>query len=333
MDFKKVFGQLFGGSKTSSTPPTKNSLNPMEFRRLMDEAGLSSYTESILAIAANSIRLDCKFVDEKSIAVGASKLLGLPDLPPEIEWPWSNLGEAKYDDIRAKYSEKLKDIGVTSSFNTAKTPLCFLAQIRLEDIASLDTENKLPHTGMLYFFYDAANQPIPAEDPTGWRVIYYNGDLGCLQRTSAPPELPDRVRYNARSITARNELTLPDIEHHSFIQIGMPAKDLDKYCNELERWGLYDDRVIHRLLGWPDLIQGDVFYDLCHDIDDISYSDPQMIPKADEWTLLFQMDSVDNGKGDLDPMWGDAGRLYFCINKDELSRCDFSNVWVVEQCG
>jgi uncharacterized protein YwqG len=49
--------------------------------------------------------------------------------------------------------------------------------------------------------------------------------------------------------------------------------------------------------------------------------------KAD-WLLLLQLDSDD----DADMMWGDAGRLYFWINKNDLARRDFSKVWMILQC-
>ena len=54
------------------------------------------------------------------------------------------------------------DLGASKFFGTPTIPgawleeldenLIFLAQIRLEDIAELDKEKRLPHTGYLYFF-------------------------------------------------------------------------------------------------------------------------------------------------------------------------------------
>lgn len=58
------------------------------------------------------------------------------------------------------------DLGASKFFGTPTIPgdwleeldenLLFLAQIRLADIAELDKENRLPHTGYLYFFVDSA---------------------------------------------------------------------------------------------------------------------------------------------------------------------------------
>lgn len=46
----------------------------------------------------------------------------------------------------------------------------FFAQIRLSDIAKLDTENKLPHTGYLYLFLDVEMYPYQA------MAYYYDGE-------------------------------------------------------------------------------------------------------------------------------------------------------------
>ena len=46
----------------------------------------------------------------------------------------------------------------------------FFAQIRLADIAKLDTENKLPHTGYLYLFLDVEMYPYQV------LTYYYNGE-------------------------------------------------------------------------------------------------------------------------------------------------------------
>lgn len=59
--------------------------------------------------------------------------------------------------------------------------LTFICQINLEDIARYDTENRLPHTGFLYFFAaldyflgdtDAPNGPIGYWPEEMFRVIY-----------------------------------------------------------------------------------------------------------------------------------------------------------------
>ena len=55
---------------------------------------------------------------------GASHWWGFPDLPESLDWPCNDEGEL----------------------------LTFICQIRLEEIAELDTEGLLPHRGMIWFF-------------------------------------------------------------------------------------------------------------------------------------------------------------------------------------
>ncbi len=64
---------------------------------------------------------------------GCSKMWGFPDLPDDLEYP-----EVEFEEDGKLFYD----------------PLTFVCQICLEDIAALDTENQLPHEGMLYFFAD-----------------------------------------------------------------------------------------------------------------------------------------------------------------------------------
>lgn len=79
---------------------------------------------------------------EENYDLLASKLFGAPVFP--LEW-------------KDKYTEFMDDI-------------VFFGQIRLSDIAHLDTENRLPHTGYLYFILDTELFPY-----TGW-AEYYDGE-------------------------------------------------------------------------------------------------------------------------------------------------------------
>ena len=69
------------------------------------KAGLSRVIKDIDLLAQSSIRLFTTPAKEGALAKGASKLGGMPDLPPGFEWPqWKKL------------------------------PQSFIAQIRLEDV-------------------------------------------------------------------------------------------------------------------------------------------------------------------------------------------------------
>ena len=73
-----------------------------------------------------------------------SKWWGDPDMPENMQFP---------------------TIEVSEDGETFDYPLTFICQINCEDIAPFDTENRLPHEGMLYFFA-AIDKWLGYESPT-----------------------------------------------------------------------------------------------------------------------------------------------------------------------
>ena len=71
--------------------------------------------------------------------------------------------------ITLKKAEGAHDLGTSKFFGAPALPegwadrfsddVIFFAQLRLADIAALDTENRLPHTGYLYLFLDVEMYP------------------------------------------------------------------------------------------------------------------------------------------------------------------------------
>ena len=78
-----------------------------------------------------------------------SKWWGDPDMPENMQYP---------------------TMTVTEDGETYDYPLTFVCQINCEDIAAYDTENMLPHEGMLYFFAaidDYTGYESPVCNPVG----------------------------------------------------------------------------------------------------------------------------------------------------------------------
>ena len=84
--------------------------------------------------------------------------------------------------IHIKKADRVYDLGTSKFFGTPTVPSAwetdfdedeiFFCQIRLRDIAALDTENRLPHTGYLYVFLYTrnGNRDLMAD------VRYYDGE-------------------------------------------------------------------------------------------------------------------------------------------------------------
>ena len=53
-------------------------------------------------------------------------------------------------------------------------------------------------------------------------------------------------------------------------------------------------------------------------------------PSVRDWQLLFQLDTV--ASGDFELMFGDCGRIYFYIRREDLQARRFDRVWLILQC-
>lgn len=82
------------------------------------------------------------------------------------------------------------------------------------------------------------------------------------------------------------------------------------------------EQTTHRIDGHPDMIQGDMYLQ-CQLVtnglycgDATAYNHPlrkELEAHGKDWHLLLQLDSEE----DLGYMWGDSGKLYFWIRKED----------------
>ena len=279
-------------------------------RMEIEEAGLGRVAGDLEAMMMPSIRINATVAAEGVLKPGSSKLGGIPDLPEGGAWPDCN-----------------------------GLPMSLLAQLRLQDVAPLDLDKRLPKSGMLYFFYNAREQRwgYDPKDRGHWKVIYYNGDLARLQPAARLDELPEHTCFRECGVAFTNELTLPSWQSRDVERMNLSEKERDVLIQLLDGPG-GEWWVIHRLLGHPAEIQGDMKL-ACqlasHWIyvgNSEGYADPRgasLEAGADDWQLLLQIDSDEDGLG---TMWGDRGRVYFWIRQQDLKEHDFGNTWLKLQC-
>ncbi len=250
-----------------------------------------------------------------------SKFGGKPAVPAGFEWPYF---EAK------SYDGEM-----------ANRPLSFLCQINLEEISAYDKENLLPNTGMLLFFYEQGSMRWgfdPADK--GCSHVYYFNDVSKLDFADFPNDLKDeyKIKEYDLSFSARNSYpSFDEFDCYSDIDC-----DWDTYDEAVEKRGYEINSERNKLLGYADLIQGEILTECerttrglyCGDAE--SYQNtPDDIKKdikksATDWILLFQMSSIQDEEYEL--MFGDLGNLYFYIRKQDLKECNFDKVWLVLQC-
>jgi len=274
-----------------------------------DAAGLSRVSDQLLSLARMSIRFVTTKSDDSEIPIGSSKIGGNPDLPQNSRFPeWNS------------------------------SPLAFLVQINLEEIAFFRTSSELPPSGLLSFFYhDSQPWGYDPKDEGGWRVVF-SEDMTDLHRVSLPDALPEEARFGAGTLSFFEELTLPPREFMVFRDLALTEQEERTYADFLERIEPDTNHLINRILGYPDPIQGDMHLEcqmVSHGIyfgDGKGRSRPgynELRPGAKDWRLLLQLDSEEQNSR---MMWGDVGRVYFSMHKDALRNKEFEKAWLVLQC-
>jgi uncharacterized protein YwqG len=218
-------------------------------------------------------------------------------------------------------------------------PLDFLAMVRLADVASHAAQLDLPDRGVLLFFYDVerCQGSFWPEARGGWQVIYVPDEADLVVIADRPEPSHGFV---PATLVFQEQYSLP-----ADIRAETHDEDLCVYGNaEYERvhgallGGSTTDQVIHQLRGVPQEVQHGLFHQCrlasngvdCGHPDDAK--DPRvtaLAPGAKDWRLLLQLDTDEKGPGWI---WGDIGRLYYCLHQDDLASRRFDRGWCVEQC-
>lgn len=285
---------------------------------------MDTLTQTLKRLTKPAIRL--KFTGEPPSTPGASRFGGAPDVPADFNWP--RFTTNTYDDEEVK-----------------PRPLAFLAQFDCARFAPLDPDGLLPHAGLLSFFYELGSQRwgFDPADRGSARAFWFK-DGAALSPAPFPEDLEEDFRLPAIGVAMTEETSWPDYEDLAAImKVREPASDFfDAYMAARRELGLEDSGNRSKLLGWPDLIQGNACFD-CEMAargfylgGDRDVPPPQVRQEVwesavESWQLLFQLDTVE--RDDFQLMFGDCGRVYFYVRKDDLRAGQFDRVWLVLQCG
>jgi uncharacterized protein YwqG len=276
-----------------------------QLKQLFSKNNLSEYWTFFEPILKSTIRLETTKIDESAIPIGQSKIGGSPDLPSDISW-----------------------------FDDNGYPLSFVAQINCSEASTTDLEKRLPSHGILYFFFDQNQEAwgyIP-EHKNGFKV-FYSAQEGHLERKTSPSLLSPENFFGTYKIEFQPEISLPYWEY-DFLVKNLPPDILQIYSSMA--FQLRKERI-NKLLGHSDTLQYPMestceWVSLGHKEAEMSKIDANALndtlKNKMDWTLLLQIDS----NTDIGMLWGDMGKLYFWIKKDDLAQQKFENSWVILQC-
>lgn len=237
-----------------------------------------------------------------------TRLGGVPLLAPGAAWPVSPSGN----------------------------PQSFLGQLNTDEVNARLGAEILPPSTVLGFFYDWQEQRwgFDPDDAGHWAVA------ATPLRDAAPVAIESEEWFTAHALAGALVRTVPGIDEppvdavHGELHWWQRRDRVVDFYDALEN----DDEVpLHRVLGWPDLVQGPMQLECQLAANGVHHGNPAgregalveaLTPGAPDWTLLWQIDTDD----EMDWTWGDAGRLYYWIRRQDLAAGDFSRVWLVLQC-
>jgi uncharacterized protein YwqG len=199
------------------------------WREKFEANGLAEYIAPFSKLTKPGFTLE-KEDAAGTLAPGASKFGGAPDLPRDTEIP-SKDGK----------------------------PLTLIAQLNLADAALAGNTRLLPGSGVLSFFYEIEEQPWGGEDDdrSGWKVLYFENPEE-LERREVPEEV--MLPEFAASFREQESLDTDTI-------IGM---DFDDDTGEAIFELLEEGAPHHRVLGHPFAVQNPVFPEIAHYCDGIT---------------------------------------------------------------
>ena len=263
--------------------------------------------------------------NKEKLPKGTSKIGGKPDLPKDFQWFYYN-GE--------DYKKRVEN-----------RPLSFLMQINCEEVHKYDKESLLPEKGMLYFFYELFTMTwgFSPQDRGSAKVFYYDGEIEDLVPADFPEDMEKDciIPESKINFESMNDYPIDFLDYYdpddSDEEMDRKEKEFEK---ELEELGYKADTT--KLLGHPELIQGE-YWEECEGVagKNIYYGSAPIKYGSDEvkksikenakdWILLMQMSELEIG--DYGLYFGDSGKIYFNIRKEDLKNKNFDDVWLILQC-
>ena len=263
--------------------------------------------------------------NKEKLPKGTSKIWGKPDLPKDFQWFYYN-------------GEDYKKI-------VENRPLSFLMQINCEEVHKYDKESLLPEKGMLYFFYELFTMTwgFSPQDRGSAKFFYYDGEIEDLVPADFPEDMEEDciIPESKINFESMNDYPIDFLDYYdpddSDEEMDRKEKEFEK---ELEELGYKTDTT--KLLGHPELIQGE-YWEECEGVarKNIYYGSAPIKYGSDEvkksikenakdWILLMQMSELEIG--DYGLYFGDSGKIYFNIRKEDLKNKNFDNVWLTLQC-
>jgi len=329
-----------------------------ELEQRLTDAGLARVATKLALLGRETVRLTATQFEEEP----TSRLGGRPNLAADVTWPeWGEepLPFVAQLDLAAIPEIKGLDLpraGALYFFSGVLRP----TRDRKERIGRNPATGeviKIPARKVPKSRAAAAAKSGPRRN---FRVLYSAEGLAKLPLHDFPDELEDEYRYKGVRLEAgKAELSMPFPNDPAVSPLCVKGEEEEQYLSFFRQWmesreamgGSDGGRVgEHAVGGYPEYIQHDprlraelITTGLYSRIEGrgpnpltgesiTSKEDEPLLEKAEaamqEWQSLFLVDSEESA----DIFWGDMGRLYYLIRRDDLQKRAFENVWMEFDC-
>lgn len=302
-----------GYSSAITATNNKPLNNTDDLQQVFTELGLTRVARQLRQYLIPEIRFNGS-AEKGKPTIGMSRIGGRPDLASLEMWP--------------KYK---------------KSPMVFVAQFNLAELAAITAHSFLPKTGLLSLFIKEDEDMgegaigIPYDNVKGdaWKIIY-QPDMTSLITLNPPSYLPPLA------ITAIDfqliERVLPAFDSAAIAALHLTTDEMEGYLQLLERVNGDEETYYHegyQLLGYPHTFQGNDLELYCQLMSEGKdpYEYPQdpadmelLTEKASHWRLLLQI-----GSGNTALELGEFV-LYLFIHEEDAKQGLFDNVWLACQC-
>ncbi|TYR37517.1 DUF1963 domain-containing protein [Sphingobacterium phlebotomi] len=266
---------------------------------IIKEHKLGRYKKVLLSLVKRTVGFN-QTQAEDYIEIGNHRFGGRPDLPQDIAFPTFH---DKHENKQFHYE--------------------FIAQINCEQIAHL--QDYLPCTGSLFFFFKSI-QLFGFDNNDLAHVIYIedNSTLASGKRFKLQEEdffeLIDGeyAPYKAEAFVSVSAPSFYAHHQNTYLFEGKAKSLADKEDLLEDLYETYEEPV-RFLKEFDHAVNSYVFTQ--HESPELQAA-LSLKGNPQDWIILLQVKS----RGDF--QWGDAGDLFFVIHKSDLTKKDFSNVFI-----
>lgn len=303
--------------------------------------------------------------------LGASRLGGNPDLPPDVDWPSRPAFEPAWEGPltapmpgriilgrrhwlhRLLRTREWKEASrqwersrqIERDVHSREWPLSFVAQIDFSEVHAACPLDGFPATGRLLFFCDAHDWPWgEREDQARVRALFLERPADALERRPPPRELQgseaaqSRARgvFGARMLRPTPWLLPPSPPSREMLRLRAEAPAA--WAPSKPAFSAYQQFWASLYAEHPDVFgaPGEMIHQVggtASAIEEpVEAECARLAGDPPETAAQWQLILQIDSDTEAGMEWGDAGRLYVCARRDDLLARRFDRCWTVMQC-